>query len=187
MKRRWSVASGPPRRRIFPPPNCPHCAAPMRRAGIKDRRATTLGGPLAYQRSVYECSRCRRSRAPLDEELGLGAHAQLSRGLVRKVAWSAAQHSFEDAAANVLEMTGLEVSAAECQRVGLEVGHAFEQRQRAADAQRLAPVDPEHPAPAPEFASESLVIQADAGSVLTRAGEEHKMVWCGRAFSLEDR
>jgi len=43
------------------------------------------------------------------------------------------------------------------------------------------------PAPAPEIQAEHLVLEADAASVLTRADEQHKMVWRGRAFALEDR
>lgn len=112
---------------------------------------------------------------------------QLSRAVVRKVAWSAATGSFAWASRNMKEMIGVEVSAAECQRAGLEVGLAVERRQREDEARRVAPVSPERPAPEPEIACERLVIEADATCVLTVATQEHKSVYCGRAFDLGDR
>jgi hypothetical protein len=159
----------------------------MRLCGVSPRRIKTLGGEVAYERPVYECPQCRRSAAPLDRELGVEPGDKISRGLARKMAWSAAHHGFADAAADVLEMTGIEVSVSECRRTAMGTGQRMEKSQREAEALRLAPVSPERPAPPPEIQAERLVIQADAGSVLTRADEEHKMVWCGRAFALEDR
>jgi hypothetical protein len=41
--------------------------------------------------------------------------------------------------------------------------------------------------PEPEMACERLVIEADATTVLTVPGEEHKSVWCAKAFGLEHR
>lgn len=146
-----------------------------------------MAGPVAYRRRVFECSGCRASTAPLDAEMGVASGQKLSRGVERKVAWSVAHHSFSAAAADMVEMTGIEVSPAECQRVALEVGRRLEEEQRRRDAERLAPVGPEAPAPEPEVAAERLVLMADAACVLTVAGEEHKSVLCGRAFALEDR
>jgi hypothetical protein len=159
----------------------------MRPCGNQPRRARTLSGGVQYERAVYECPRCRASGAPLDGELGLAKGDQLSRAVVRKMAWSAAVGSFAWAADNRKEMTGVEVSAAECQRSSLEVGLAVETRQREEETRRLAPVSPQRPAPAPEIACLRLVIEADATCVLTVAGQEHKSVYCARAFGLEDR
>jgi hypothetical protein len=159
----------------------------MRASGVQPRRARTLSGAVEYERAVYECPRCRASAAPLDGELGLAQGDQLSRAVMRKVAWSAATSSFAWAALNMREMAGVEVSAAECQRAGLEVGRRVEARQREEEARRLAPASPERPAPAPEIACERLVMEADATCVLTVAGQEHKSVYCARAFGLEDR
>jgi hypothetical protein len=159
----------------------------MRPCGKSPRRIKTLAGEVAYEREVYECSQCRRSAAPLDQELGVESGEQISWGLARKVAWSAAHHGYADAAADVLEMTGIEVSVSECRRTAMEAGARMEKRQRAEEALRLAPVSPDKPAPPAEIQAERLVIEADAASVLTRRDEEHKMVWCGRAFALEDR
>ena len=159
----------------------------MRRIGLKPREARTLSDKIQYERMVYECQQCRRCVAPLDRELGMESGEAMSQGLVRRVAWSAASHSFADASADVKEMLGIEVSAAECQRVAVQEGKRIEEAQRQAEALRLAPVSPDQPAPKPEIQAERLVIEADAGSVLTRSDEEHKMVWCGRAFALEDR
>jgi hypothetical protein len=159
----------------------------MRRCADQPRRARTLSGTVCYERAVYECPGCRASAAPLDAELGLGKGEQLSGAVVRKVAWSAAMGSFGWAAQNMRELTGVQVSPAECQRVGLQVGQAVEARQREEERERLAAVDAEHRAPGPEIACQRLVVEADATIVLTVAGQEHKSVYCARAFDLEDR
>ena len=159
----------------------------MRAAGIQPRQALTPVGEVRFCRTLYECPGCRRSQAPLDAEMGLRRGERIIQTLVRRIAWSAAQHGFADASANVAEMIGVEVSPAECHRVALQMGGQFDAHQRAQEAERLRPVAPDHPAPKPEFQAKRLVIQADAGSVLTRADEDHKMVWCGRAFAVEDR
>jgi hypothetical protein len=159
----------------------------MHSIGVKPRRAKTLAGAVAFERTVYECQSCRASAAPLDAEIGLERGENMSRALVRKVAWSGAHHAFADASADVREMIGIEVSPAECHRVALEIGARMNRAQREDDERRLAPASRECPAPAPQIQTERLVIEADAAAVLTRKGEEHKMVWCGRAFGLEDR
>jgi len=159
----------------------------MRPIGEKARRARTLGGPLAYRRTVYECPACRCSHAPLDEELGLALGEKLSRRVVRKVAYAAANQSFLESSRTLAELAGLSVSAAECDRVARQEGARIEQAQRAQDAERLRPVGPEQPAPPAEIASQRLVMEADATCVLTVAGEEHKSVYCGTGFALEDR
>jgi len=159
----------------------------MRAIGDKPRQGRTLGGALRYERAVYECPLCRCARAPLDEELGLASGEKMSRRLVRKVAWAAAGQSYQEASHTLAELAGLEVSAAECARVALEEGARIEQAQRAGEEERLRPVSPERPAPSAEIQSQRLVLEADATCVLTVAGEEHKSVYCGTGFALEDR
>jgi hypothetical protein len=159
----------------------------MRLCGEQPRRARALSGAVHYERFVYECPRCRASAAPLDGELGLSPGEALTRAVVRKAAWSAAMGSFAWASRNMKEMAGLEVSPAECQRSALDAGRKLDERQREDEARRLAPAAPDAPGMEPEIDSEQLVLMADATSVLTVAGEEHKSVYCGRAFALEDR
>lgn len=151
------------------------------------RQGRTLGGAVHFERPVFECPTCRHASAPLDGEVGLASGENLSRGIVRKVAWNAARHSFGDAVADLKEMSGLELSAAEVARVAHAEGARLDQAQRQAEAPFLAPVSPEQPAPEPLCSPERLVLEGDGTVVLTRPGEENKVVYCGAGFALEDR
>lgn len=159
----------------------------MRELGSLERKARTLSGNVAFSRSVYECSRCRRAEAPLDAEMGLAPGAQMTRSVVRKGAYVAAHAPYAQASRDLLELTGLSVSPAELAVIAQEEGMRIEARQRDHEARRNQPVDPYRDIEPPEMRCERLVIQGDATTVLTVAGEEHKSVYCGVAFGLESR
>jgi len=160
----------------------------MRRIGLRPRRARTLAGPIAFEREVFECPACRRSLAPCDALVGLAAGEKMTRSLVRRVAWASARTSYTDASADLAELVGLAVSPAECARVAEQEGRRLDALQRQREAESLAPVvEIGQRVPEPDMACERLVIEADAATVLTRPGEEHKSVLCARAFGLEHR
>jgi len=159
----------------------------LRRSRPKGRAIQTLHGEVSYERAVYECPQCRRSYAPLDRELGVLPHERMTLGVARKVAYEVAKSSFPDASASLLEQLGLAVSASECQRVSLQYGAKFDRLQRQREAGWTAPWSAQQLPDAPERTVERLVVQADAASALTRAGEENKMVYCATAFAMEDR
>ena len=147
----------------------------------------TLRGALAFERSVYECPRCRQSKAPLDEELGVRGHERMTRKVVKKVAYEDAVSSYPSASKNLAHQAELEVSPAECARVADQYGPQLEARQRAREEAWARPYTEESPPAAPEIGAQRLVVEADATAVLTVAGEEHKMVYCATAFALEER
>lgn len=159
----------------------------MRTVGRQKRQARTLAGTLSYQRTVYECLLCRRSYASRDAELNLPLGEQMTRRVARKAAFAGAIQSFAAGAKTLDELADLSISAAEVARVAHEEGRVLQAQQLARDEAYLQPVSPDHPAPKPEVASERLVLQADAVCVLTRKGEEHKMVYCGVGFDLRSR
>jgi hypothetical protein len=159
----------------------------MREAGIKGRTALTLGGKLRYERTVYECPSCRGSHAPLDEELTVDLGERLSLGVRQKAMFAGAKESFGEAAQTLKLLAGIELSKAECQRVALEDGARRDGEQRSAEAVWLEPVAGGQPAPESEIQPERLVLQADAATVLTVAGEEHKSVYCAVAFDAQAR
>lgn len=159
----------------------------MRRAKVQKRTLRGLAGEVAFERMVFECPVCRASQAPMDAELGLAKGEQITRGFARRIVWMSAQGSFDLAAKGIKEVMGLEVSAAECQRMALEEGARIDELMRAREEEYLRPVSPERPAPQAQIKAERLVMMADGGTVLTVKGEEHKSVLCGRAFDLEDR
>lgn len=119
--------------------------------------------------------------------MGVRPKGKWTRGVERKAAFAAAFSPFADASQALLELAGLEVSASEADRIAQDHGTIVDARQRETEARWRAPVDPLRETPEPEISCERLVIQGDATSVLTVAGEEHKSVYCATAFALESR
>lgn len=160
----------------------------MRPLGLKPRTAQTLAGPVRFEREVFECPRCRRANAPLDAALGLLPGQKMTHALRRAVAWAGARDSFAGASADLRELRGVAVSPAECARVAAEEGQRLGRLQAQREQAYLAPVvEIGQAVPAPEIACRRLVVEADATTVLTVPGEEHKAVWCAKAFGLEHR
>ena len=117
----------------------------------------------------------------------MGPHEQMTRRTVKKVAYEVSQVSFPQAAKNLEHQAGLGVSVAECARVANAYGAQFDAIQRQREAEWTAPWTAEKAPAEPEMITKKPVIEADATSVLTVAGEEHKMVYCATAFDSEDR
>jgi hypothetical protein len=116
----------------------------------------------------------------------MGAHERMTRRTVKKVAWAAAHHSFPQAPKDLEHQAGLQVSTAECARVAAEYGKRLDAMQREREAAWTAPYTPGKRRAEPEKTVDRLVVEADATSVLTGAGEEHKMVYCATAFDTKD-
>jgi len=119
--------------------------------------------------------------------MGVRPKGLWTAGVERKSAYVAALSPFVEASAVLLELADLEVSSSEVDRVGQEHGEALDALQREEEEVWRAPVDPLRETPEPDISPERLVIEADATSVLTVGGEEHKSVYCGTAFSLDAR
>jgi len=155
--------------------------------GKRSRNIRTLSGSAIYEREVYECSECRHSYAPMDEEMGVLPGEKLTRAVVRKVSYASARSSYAQASKDLKELIDVDVSPAECARVVEEEGARLERIQREREERRLAPVSYTRPALPAEIQCEKLVLQADATCVLTVEGEEHKSVYCGMAFGQDSR
>ena len=147
----------------------------------------SAAGTIHFNRTVWQCARCKRTHAPVDLALGVRAKGKWTSTVERKAAFAAAFSPFVDASLALRELAGLEVSSSEVDRIAREHGARIDSEQRRLEAEFLAPVDPLREPPAPKQTCERLVIQADAASVLTVAGEEHKSVYCGTVFPLEAR
>lgn len=117
----------------------------------------------------------------------MAAHERMTRRTVKKVAYAGAHGLFPQAAKDLQHQAGLTVSAAECARVAADYGQRLDAMQREREAQWTAPWTPGKKRAKPERVAERLVVEADATSVLTGAGEEHKMVYCATAFDPKDR
>lgn len=159
----------------------------MRAAGMRERSAQTLGGEICYGRTVYECPGCRKSHAPLDEELTVSVGDHLSLGVKQKAMYAGAKESFGEASLTLKRLAGIALSKAECERVANEEGERRDAEQRAEEAKWLEPVQAGEAPPTPHIHPERLVLEADAATVLTVKGEEHKSVYSGVAFDADDR
>lgn len=119
--------------------------------------------------------------------MAVAPKAKWTRGVERKAAFVAACSPFAEASQTLRELAGLEVSSSQIDRIAQHHGALLDEHQRQAEEVWRAPVSPWRPTPQPEISCERLVIQADATSVLTVVGEEHKSVYCATAFDLEAR
>ncbi len=156
---------------------------------MKTRGPLTVSGKIDFKREVWQCAsrECRVSHAPVDLAIGLRPKGQWTPGVERKSAYVAALSPYVEASAVLEELADLKISSSEIDRVGQEHGEVLDAIQREEEEAWRAPVDPLRPTPEPELSPERLVIEADATSVLTVGGEEHKSVYCGTAFSLDAR
>lgn len=125
--------------------------------------------------------------APLDLELGLAPGARMTREVVSKVAFAGARSAYAGAAEDLRRLAGIEVSPAEFARVVLEEGQRVLALQQDREERFCEPVASGRPVYAAEVPCERLVVEADATAVLTVAGEEHKMVYCARAYDAAER
>lgn len=155
--------------------------------GRQPRRVVTVSGEIRFRRPVWQCSKCKRSHAPVDLAMGVAPKGRWTSGVERKAAFAAAVSPFGQGAVALLELADLKISASEVDRIGQEHGAALDALQREKEEVWRAPVSPVRGAPTPEISCERLVIEADATSVLTVADEEHKSVYCGTVFGLEAR
>lgn len=146
-----------------------------------------MSGPIAFDRPMWQCKACRLSHARVDRALGVAPRGKWTLGVERKAAYVAASVPFEESSSALRELAGLEISSSEIDRIAQEHGECLDARQRENEGRWLEPMDRFGEMPEPDFSSEKLVVQADATSVLTVSGEEHKNVYCGTVFALDAR
>ena len=115
------------------------------------------------------------------------SHERLSRSVQEKVAWYAKMISFQDTSETMNHCHGIQVSSSEVARIVHCDGRVVFEKQLEKDDRWREPVDGKTPVYPPEIQTKNLVLELDGTIVLTRSGEEHKTVWCGRAFDLSDR
>lgn len=154
---------------------------------LRKRTAVLREGEVAFSRCVHECPACRRSHALLDEELGLRPRERFSRGVRELLCWHTPRSSFEDAVETLAHCHGIKVSHSEAARLTHEEGARIASKQADLSDLWCDPVQRGTPVFPPEIETENLVLQLDGTVVLTRAGEVHKNVWCGRGFDAGGR
>ena len=105
---------------------CPRCRAVMESRGVQAKSFLTLLGWVRWARSRFVCPRCRATRFPGDEVLGIVATSR-SPGVQRLQARFGAKETFKEVAGDLHLAAGIEVSAKDAERVAEEVGEAVEQ------------------------------------------------------------
>ncbi len=94
-------------------------------------RFTSATGQIQAISAYYHCNRCKRSRWPAFESLGLGPGG-LSQGAGRIAAWAGAiAGGFKRSGEIVKKLSGLDLSASTLERVTEQIGHEIKKEQKA--------------------------------------------------------
>ena len=93
-------------------------------SGSRPKTITTVLGAVTLQRAWYHCAACRAGFAPRDRQLGLLADGALSPGLAEMAALAGAEVSFARAAALLVGLAGVTVSARTIERSAESAGAA---------------------------------------------------------------
>jgi hypothetical protein len=110
------------------------CGQRMESQGVRSKELLTILGPVAYERSMFQCPRCGATRYPGDETLDVVGTTR-SPGLRRMMARAGSQSTFKDGRDDLRIYAGLEVSAKDVERVAERIGREMdawgeEERQR---------------------------------------------------------
>lgn len=105
---------------------CPRCASAMESRGKCGKDMLTVLGWVRFSRSRYVCPRCKATRFPGDEALGV-VNTSRSPGVQRLEARFGAKETFKEVADDLRMAAGIEVSAKDAERVAEEIGCNVEQ------------------------------------------------------------
>jgi len=115
------------------------CGQRMVSRGVKAKTLLTVLGKVRFDRSLFQCPRCRKTRFPGDEELGV-VDTTWSPGVQRLVARFAVKEPFEAAADDLRASAGIAVSPKDMERIGQRLDQEIRQcdeRTRCAQRQRV--------------------------------------------------
>jgi hypothetical protein len=97
------------------------CGALMESRGCKTKTLVTVLGEVRFTRSLFQCTRCGKTRFPGDEELGV-ADTSRSPGVQRLAARFASKEPFEAAADDLREAAGIALSVKDVERIAERLG-----------------------------------------------------------------
>ena len=130
LGRRWEQADGDA-------PACRHCGGELKNLGARCKTVQTVCGPVQVRRRVFYCRRCRQTRVPLDERLGIEGSG-LTPGLMRLLCRVALELPYEQSQALLSDTLGFTpCSAREAERVVQCHGERLEQQQEAVGSGKL--------------------------------------------------
>jgi hypothetical protein len=137
---------------------CPGCGRRVRVDSWRPRQVRTVCGPITLRRPWYTCRPCGRGFSPLDATLALPPRARLSETLSGWLVRLGATTTFREAAALLVDLTGLEVAADTIRAQSEQCGTRLAAAQEAAVAQvqtRQEAAETVEPTPG------TLVVEAD--------------------------
>lgn len=106
------------------------CGAVALRTGRRAKTFTTALGPMRLERAYYHCPQCHQGFFPRDRALCL-ADGALSPAVSRMVGVTAALASFEESAALLRELAGVNLSAKEVERTAKGLGEEIARDEQA--------------------------------------------------------
>ena len=98
----------------------------MRSQGLQHKTIQTILGPVAFDRSVYVCDLCGRTRYPGDELLGVSGTG-FSPGARRMMARMGAKESFAESADDLEVLADMKVDAKDVERVAESTGSVVDE------------------------------------------------------------
>ena len=101
------------------------CGRRMLSRGVKTKALLTVLGYTRFERTLFACPRCKQTRFPGDEALGIVGTSR-SPGVVRLVARFAFKEPFKEAAADIRETAGIPISAKDVERIAEGLGREME-------------------------------------------------------------
>jgi hypothetical protein len=114
---------------------CPRCGGRVRVDSWRPRQVRTVCGPITLVRPWYSCRPCGHGFSPVDTTLALSARARLSETLTAWLVRLGATTTFREAAALLVDLTGLEVAADTIRVQSEQCGTLLAAAQEAAVAQ----------------------------------------------------
>jgi hypothetical protein len=101
------------------------CGKVMQSTGLKRKELLTILGPVDYQRSMFQCPTCGKTRYPGDEELDVVATSR-SPGVRRMAARAGSKQTFKEGRNDLQIYAGIKVSAKDVERMAEETGRQAE-------------------------------------------------------------
>ena len=138
---------------------CSECGKAMKNKGRRKSHVQTMVGSIVLMRSVFRCADCKKTRCPLDEELGLEA-GRYSPALGRLFALIATLCTFVQGSEIVQRLLGVSISPKGLWKVTQRMGEAA-WRATSQTAKTLADVRTAPQMPAPDNAPDAVIVSPD--------------------------
>jgi hypothetical protein len=97
----------------------------MESRGLKEKRIKTVLGEVCFERSFFVCPKCKKSRFPGDEALGV-VGTGFSPGVARLMARAGSKDTFKEGRDDLLAYAEIRVTAKDVERVSEKTGEEIE-------------------------------------------------------------